>query len=966
MISIGMMIMGMHGLKETAFESMVAETPTYYTPISPQATGESLNQAIRLDSPHDNLKPSFTFFIHGLGGDASVWSNDLYYDCNNSTIIGNGNFEWNSKSLLKKIAYEQDAAVYVAKYVSNNHFTYCRYDEKVVNGKIIYDEIEEKRNYLSDTLSHNLIVYESDDAKQSLGDEFNHFEHIVNTLCYDYKRLHGFVPRINLIGHSRGGLVAQKYVNEYPYNVYGYYNIGTPYRGSNSTELAIKIKNTIGNIFNLNDNDDFTFASAAHRDFLNKKLFNDLMNDWNSLKSDEQNYLSLTGKSYAGVMTLDYAKEMIFKACQEHSVQIDDYYVRAVTDLLDDIKELCITDYSGQNYNINALLTYRDYRNACSKLSSAAKSSIRDLIYSKISTIIQELTEEDIEKYQFVPILRWLVKYAVCPTANSLLKMTFFESQVIPFIVDSLASFNGNVAIFESDGLVSLESQWAEGYQGQETYVKVFDERYLQLSTITPTMDDVLAGHNLETFDNDITNDIVVKGKFPSYDELHYNIVFGDEGKATYSPLNNGPIADTVVLFEIDGKNLGNNLVINPRLEIENRETDLTIRLTNFKTVVGVSSSYESKPFIEYLGSHRFNLTIEYEGTNSFTYSSSYFRQSDSPKYPVIRCRNVNIKFEPLTTNSSLVLKAANGGNAIFNSLSDKPGQVLTDSNRNGYNGENGANGNDGASGSNCVDCKAIDLSCARNLTLQGGNGGNGSRGGHGGSGANGKTLPGGYKGGNGGNGGRGGNGGHGGDGGLAIYCENVTLADNDYVSSGIKLYPGKPGNGANGGNGGNGGKGANGSWFQFLWVNNDYAGGNGGNGGLVGYGGCSGIPSCGNASFDNIDAYWEMVDQAIDKGLLSASGGYGGSVYGNGGNSGFGSREKHNYDGIPGKAVESYNVLNGMYGMRSSLFMSSPDGQIYILTNGKGYDNSGMEVWYNKQATKYGKSGVAEYFHNP
>ena len=63
MISIGMMIMGMHGLKETTFESMVAETPNYYTPISPQATGESLNQAIRLNSPHDNLKPSFTFLF---------------------------------------------------------------------------------------------------------------------------------------------------------------------------------------------------------------------------------------------------------------------------------------------------------------------------------------------------------------------------------------------------------------------------------------------------------------------------------------------------------------------------------------------------------------------------------------------------------------------------------------------------------------------------------------------------------------------------------------------------------------------------------------------------------------------------------------------------------------------------------------------------------------------------------------
>lgn len=976
-IAVGLMVVGANGLKETTYGANYAEVPVYYQPMSPVKIGANLYNEVHLDEACEDLKPSFTFIVHGIGGSASNWSNDLYYDCNNASCIGSGGFAWNNKSLLYKITQENDAAIYRAKYEGNNHFNFYRYDE-AFSGNIHYAEQPNKRNYLSETLSHNVIVYESNNGMQSLTNEFNNFEYVVNTICYDYKKLHGFVPKINLIGHSRGGLVTQKYLNKYPYNVSGIYNIATPYNGTTSLDLAETIASGLGSL--LGDAADyFEFSDPAYQDLKNEDTLAQIKSDWNELKNPNNpshQPLALRGHAYAGVLTIPYLKQLVRSACQAYSVPVQDDVIQGILDILDDINNFCKTNSGEPNYNFNTLLNYRDYTNARTKFTGISKTQLINLINNDIEDFVDDYLDAILDDVQYmsIPIVRGIVKFF----ANTFVidsKLDFFEENVTPFLVDSIASFDGKVGIFENDVLVDLDSQWCDGYLGYDTFVKVYDANYLQTSIITPTANDVLVGHNLETFDHDITRDIADDAKFPNYNELHYNIVTGDSnGLATYNPLQTGPIAQTVKVFVIDGNELGNGLTINPYVKIIKRSTPLTIRLKNFNTTVALSSANVDKPFIEYTGNETFNLTIEYDGSNSFKYNSSYARGYNASKPAVIDCKKANVIFEPCTSMSSLNLKAANGANGVFESSFDKPNKTTYDNDtRDGDSGENGTNGNPGGSGSNCIECNDLNLKLARNLTVQGGYGGSGSRGGNGGGGANGRTRALGYKGGDGGNGGNGGNGGWGGSGGYPFHCYSVTMGSNNYSTSNVNLYPGKPGNGGRGGNGGNGGHGANGTYFQFLWSVTNHDGGNGGNGGKVGYGGDSGYAYFdGSSVFDlyytNYSLYIAMVNNCSN--YYSASGGLGGSKFGNGGNAGRRSNTKSDNstprvdgDGIEGKAVTAYNQLNNLYRECSTL-LTTKNGQSYFITNGLGKDSNNNYKYYSTQPT-YGKNGQLKYFYN-
>ncbi len=989
-IAVGMLIVGTNGLKEAVYSGNYADTiPAYYQPRTPSLTGASLNNQVRENYARNDLGPSLTFLVHGIGGNASNWSNGLYYSpedpySDELGIAGTDydstepwNYKWNNGSLITKIMHRHDAAVYLAKYESNNKFSFYRFNEVYLNGKYVYQEVPASRNFLSETYKHNVIVYQSESPWQSLANEFAHFEHVVNTLSYDYQRFYGFNPKINLVGHSRGGLVVQSYVNKYPYNVEKYFNIATPYNGTQSLTILDTLLNNYGGYITSSDGNDLSLDDPAYNDLRNQSLLYGLKTQWNNIKQNST--LPLEGYDFGGVMTLPYMTRLISEACDQYNIPLDDSLISLFVGLFNELNDLCVTNYNSNTYITNTFMRYEDYNLACRDwLSSDTKNQMKDMIYDTIYDTAYELVAapmvdsytSEYEDIPFVgPVVNWLGD--VIGRFGTSVILSSIRNQIIPILVDSITSFNGQVGVFNNDVLVDISSQMASGYWGQNRFVKIFDTNYLQPGIAKPTSRALLVGHNLETLDEDILEQIMSVADFPNRDELRYDIHTDEEANVTSAYSN--IIASTVKKVTIDGSAFGNGTQsFNPYIRINNRSSQqpLIISVKNFRTSLNAESVNIGYPFIKYLGTSTFDLTIEYKGSNYVSYSSGFTRGSP---VSVIDCGNANIAFNPLEPTASLSLTGAKGSNGVAGTSYNNAARYEVDEDRNGYSGYNGGEGTYGRDGSNCVVCRNLDLRYAKNLTLKGGQGGNGGNGGHGGRGADGKTKALGFKGGDGGKGGNGGRGGRGGNGGYAFSCYNLTMGSADYLNDNINLYPGKPGNGGRGGKGGDGGNGANGSYFQILWSVTNHNGGNGGNGGLVGYGGDSGYSIFDGATYFDLRTNNQTKYNAMKArcgSYLSADGGLGGSKFGNGGNAG--RRSKTNQDntnpvtgdGTPGKAVTSYNQINGLYRECSTLLTTSYNGQSYFITNGLGRDNNGSEKYYSTQPT-YGRNGILNYYYN-
>ena len=986
-IAVGLMVVGTNGLKEVAYSATYAETPTYYKSLkTPALTGTSLNNEVKENSPRNELGPSFTFLVHGIGGNASNWSNDLYYDPDSpyTDELGIGGedynpienpttYYWNDGSLINKILHRSDSALYLARSYGSTSFKFYRYNETLANGTYQYQEVSSMRNTLSETYKHNVVVYESNAPLQSLSQEFANFEHVVNTLCYDYKQYYGFTPKINLVGHSRGGLVVQSYVNKYPYNVDKYFNIGTPYNGTESLDLANTLLDHFGSYINTGEDDDpvLGFTDPAYLDLDNQTLLNGLKNTWNNLKQNSG--LLLEGNSYSGVMTLPLIIQMINDACEKEMIPLSDSYVSLVIGMLTDLNNMCVTNYGNSPYQINNLMMYDDYMSVCEgRVSQATRAQMANRIYNTLHTTAYQLVASPmissyIEEYEDIPVVGGIVHWLGGLVGHFAVDyiLSVFRNEIIPIIVNSIESFDGKVGVFNNDVLVDLKSQVAWGYWGQNRYVKVFGADYLQSGVTRPTTRNFLVGHNLETLNNEILEHIMYEADFPNYRELHYDV--HDNEKSSLVAFNaNNTILSSVKEFTIDGNALGGGTFsANPYIKINSRSPSqpLTIVLKNFRTTVGSSSTNTNYPFIKYLGTSTFNLTIEYEGYNYFNYA---YGHSKGTTVSVIDCGKANIRFQPVGTNPSLTLVGSTGSAGTNGASYNNNPRYEIDSDRNGYAGYNGGEGTSGKNGSNCVVCNELDLRYARDLILQGGDGGKGGNGGHGGAGANGKTKALGFKGGDGGNGGNGGRGGRGGNGGYAFSCYKVIMGTTNYSTNHIDLFPGKPGNGGKGGNGGDGGNGANGSYFQILWSVTNHNGGNGGNGGKVGYGGDSGYSYFDGSSIFDISSsnpamYNEMKNRCGFQ--YAATGGYCGACVCDAGNAGRRSNAPTNIcsgDGTPGKAVNSATSLNSLYYGTTTLYAYA-NGSRYFCLNGCGRNSSNNYTYYTYEPS-YGINGSVVY----
>lgn len=552
------MLLGTNGLSE-AVQGLSAETEaTEYVPF---AGGSDYYKKTTLQdtASRDIGLPNFTFFVPGFGTYQGAWSNNLTYQSNAYDffcLTGKEDFAFYDGSIINKIQKEHDANVYVMKCDEKNPSKYHLYyyepitdDNNVIIGYKTYKDSKGKELGLQieniqrkdQAGKHSIVVYASNDSRQALDQEYANFEKMVNNLCFDFRKKHGYTPKINLIGHSQGGLIAQEYANHYPRNVYSINTIASPFSGSEMGRFLQRLSNypVVGRIvieflkwFKL----DFV-DHQGFKDFQNTERSNARRDAWN--RSYETDYIHAT--AYGSVLTLPYLVR--FLSTLQGTPVIKELLLGVFSRLINTLIEInnIYTSNTSITLNTKSLVNYSSFVADCTPVNVAF---VEERLYSAIEPLIKEIVR--LTASGVLPL------FDVFPF-GSLIAGSYIQIQQKRAVADiaktlakNICSYQGKVCVLKDDFLVSLDSQVCSGYKRYNRLVRIFHSDYLNDSNhFHATMDMPVIGHNVETMNEQIASSIVGNGMFSNKEDVQEYIVdagtFSTQyrtGKVRYYPDN--------------------------------------------------------------------------------------------------------------------------------------------------------------------------------------------------------------------------------------------------------------------------------------------------------------------------------------------------------------------------------------------------------------------------------------------
>lgn len=180
-----------------------------------------------------------TVLTPGLAGDAGNWSNNF-----SSTKTKGVSFAYDSSSLITQISDQVGGAnIYWAKMVAYNNFHLYN----ITNQTSVYvnDSMYEIYNII-DISKHIIVVFDPylnletgfDSSYDSNNNIYYQFNYMLSKIIYDVKIANGgILPKVNLVGHSRGGLTNLQYALDHPDLVSTLVSLDTPYFGSTTARL---------------------------------------------------------------------------------------------------------------------------------------------------------------------------------------------------------------------------------------------------------------------------------------------------------------------------------------------------------------------------------------------------------------------------------------------------------------------------------------------------------------------------------------------------------------------------------------------------------------------------------------------------------------------------------------------------------------------------------------------------------
>ena len=386
---------------------------------------------------------SLTVLTPGLGGSASHFADfksdkDDFYNVTNKNNIVN----------------------YLCQKLDNNVEILCK---NIRTGMVDNVTPYFVDNYVESEKNHTILLYETEKSYASNDESYKEFDEVISRVVYDIKKRNsGLLPKINLIGHSRGGLINLLYALDHPRMVNQIFSIGTPYIGSSIAKIDVELNDC--NIGSKGQDKN------GEIDIVNEELYTSYKNRWNK---NIELYKNIDVYAIAGETTYEL--------------------------LSDIIKRDETIDYVSEETNENIKL--------CKIVSSMIAGMLDAFSYLSILT---EFNKDNWNTYVF-RIQSLLEEY------NSQ------YAQIVPsflntFINESEYKNIKKRLVWKNDGLVDTASQLGKGYSSFNEYVKTFSPYNADLKNKASNIDPAVV-HNLECRDKSFINYICKRIVMNSLDE---------------------------------------------------------------------------------------------------------------------------------------------------------------------------------------------------------------------------------------------------------------------------------------------------------------------------------------------------------------------------------------------------------------------------------------------------------------
>ena len=164
------------------------------------------------------------------------------------------------------------------------------YDSINSGNPVIYDGIE--TNHITDISRHSIVIFEAFSSGGINDEVYTEFNYAISRIVHDIRVVNdGLLPKMNLIGHSRGGITNMQYALDHPDLVHSIYSLGTPYTGSTSASLD---RIWFGSMF--------SGSPEASEDITSKDVYGKYMNRWNQNFASRYSHIDITALGGYGTL----------------------------------------------------------------------------------------------------------------------------------------------------------------------------------------------------------------------------------------------------------------------------------------------------------------------------------------------------------------------------------------------------------------------------------------------------------------------------------------------------------------------------------------------------------------------------------------------------------------------------------------------------------------------------------------
>lgn len=247
-------------------------------------------------------EPQVTFITHGLNGSSGTWRiGDIF----SGGVVDQLNQVALCDFYVGQVRREDDKADGKIGVVFNK-ITIKPNENKVTYGENLKDVEKSPRHYViifsaseydvQKSGEEPVRIKTSSDINDKVYYEFNYMASVVIKQLKEFNPNHE-LPRINLIGHSRGGLTNLQFALDHPDLVESMYSLDTPYLGTTMSN----IHRLVNNINFASGSIEFTIGEA---DIIDENTYNEYYNRWN--ENYESMYKNINVVALGSYCDLDF------------------------------------------------------------------------------------------------------------------------------------------------------------------------------------------------------------------------------------------------------------------------------------------------------------------------------------------------------------------------------------------------------------------------------------------------------------------------------------------------------------------------------------------------------------------------------------------------------------------------------------------------------------------------------------